>query len=1605
MELAALIGLTDDKVGFASRSTVITACGRHICFRDIFSNRKDFVECPGQGVKTVAFNPRENQFAVAEINETPRVFVYDSVSRKLSSTLEDAATMEVAALGFSAYGSRLVTVSGAPDYRVKVWDLSKGKVLVETTLPSNFVANEVVFNPHNKDEFAVYGEGHLVFMEVKEMYQKFLLESKTPDLVGLTPNCCEWNPRGGLLVGCRTGEVVLQDIAADKPMSDPEGKPVVVCKAAGEVASIRVHSRSVILGVRNKPCEAFPLSQVTPRPDSTGSRECFHGVVDASFIGFDPYYDKVVLSTNQGCLFIFDLNRGLEEAKQVAAIGGFHRGRVTSVKFLDEAAHFVSSSCDGEREGSLCVWGITDGSLVWKKAFRSPQIAMDCCKDKKLVATAGKDGILTVVSFADIDSPRVVFRKKIHTRPVQAVGFSLAGGYLATLGEDGHAFFFVIDEAGLSVRCAGFVQVVSKSIGLTWTKHLDADVDGLLLISLSSNEVMGVNPPPRDYTDDSLALGEVCTIRRLRLDSNATAMHGFRSEDGEGGTLVTIGNDKKVKQYRLPVDDQGWGGFKGRVTQPENVYLSLMKQGDAITTSGDMSRVVSASKEGKVVIASTDKADDIVTLSPHNSILGGASAVACDAHGGCIVSGGVLGEIVVYIDWRAKEVKDAPRTKFQLQHFVDEEEALEVEIIRENNTNVRTEAMKRAEPDKMTVREGLKGLQEQIQVLISENAQAPTLEQLEFSEFILDKEYVQDWDKLTEEKSKKLKQDLLNKRTEKLIIAERLRKLAWDNMKQKGSILKSLNTNVSVHNFPIGQPGEDNAFLKKLVYLRSVGKAELVHLKEDADDATLAAEAEGDNQPAQSKSPTGKGAKEAEEREEESVLKGLLYPDAKMSHPRRKRLQILMIEELIREYKDAFNKTHKQHKDHKEGLVDRIGDLFKRAKELSDEIIALGGSYPEEEMFEIQMNKQEISDTFLTVQHSDIGVEKYLSPAERQRIAEEEAAEAARRAAQKGDNVGERGLKDMMGGTLHKAKASEVDELVRPEWMSMPPEEMSDEQKKEVKEFETHVKLLMEEREKRRKALEAEYKKIRSDAVELCAKFDESIIELHKQKLDMTSLVYRLEMDIIRLSINLEQSERIDAIKEGRLMGDLEDLRSRKAEVGDLLSIFKHEVDTELEQLESYVQEDKALEKAFKKDFSECEEHFDRLLKLFRKRAHKGRVNSEKSGQQLIQTVRRQGNVAGKMNRRMSMLAVGQQSLGRQPARVPSYLQGGGEDADDGANDPWLKGITSIAQAAENEILDIDPLNAAEDRPEGLDPHWWNKLVEARNRKIQAETEVKKQMNLVLKMQKYLAYLTNMDNDLKQKVESIQQELQDLRDDREYRIWDVDMSLELKQGQVEIVQDFASTNMEDALLLERTVIQDRNQVIEKHGGQKVDILKAIKDFKKGIYDIEWENQRLDMLEEDWSEKTKEFQLLRVTKGLQTFLKSGEDTSNSSEQSALESRLDHNKTLSNKSIKEKQKSLAKVQRIINDVRHHNAELQQQVTELEYAVQEEQHANKSKKEEQDAGGKKSAARRMRSLVTERKLADIAKAQAEEISLLEKELERLRRRTFPSFKTMRA
>jgi hypothetical protein len=53
------------------------------------------------------------------------------------------------------------------------------------------------------------------------------------------------------------------------------------------------------------------------------------------------------------------------------------------------------------------------------------------------------------------------------------------------------------------------------------------------------------------------------------------------------------------------------------------------------------------------------------------------------------------------------------------------------------------------------------------------------------------------------------------------------------------------------------------------------------------------------------------------------------------------------------------------------------------------------------------------------------------------------------------DDAGIRAIKDMMGGTLEEKKETPLDEkLDLEEWMSKPPEEMTEEERFKLKEFE-----------------------------------------------------------------------------------------------------------------------------------------------------------------------------------------------------------------------------------------------------------------------------------------------------------------------------------------------------------------------------------------------------------------------------------------------------------------------------------------------------------------------------------------------------------------------
>jgi len=67
---------------------------------------------------------------------------------------------------------------------------------------------------------------------------------------------------------------------------------------------------------------------------------------------------------------------------------------------------------------------------------------------------------------------------------------------------------------------------------------------------------------------------------------------------------------------------------------------------------------------------------------------------------------------------------------------------------------------------------------------------------------------------------------------------------------------------------------------------------------------------------------------------------------------------------------------------------------------------------------------------------------------ERARLEEEEKKRLEREAKLKGDTVGQRGLKVMMGGELTFKKEKNLqEEIVREDWMAKPEEEMNEDEK------------------------------------------------------------------------------------------------------------------------------------------------------------------------------------------------------------------------------------------------------------------------------------------------------------------------------------------------------------------------------------------------------------------------------------------------------------------------------------------------------------------------------------------------------------------------------
>jgi WD40 repeat protein len=975
-------------------------------------------------------------------------------------------------------------------------------------------------------------------------------------------------------------------------------------------------------------------------------------------------------------------------------------------------------------------------------------------------------------------------------------------------------------------------------------------------------------------------------------------------------------------------------------------------------------------------------------------------------------------------------------------------------------------------------------LRKRLEETIARNDAADELEKIPRKELLVDATFrtqlVAEGDKRVAEVRKRIMSE--NLRND--YAGGKIKEECWDTMNVHGSaVLGFKAAGLAVHNYPLKASDKAAKMAVRVAFLRRVEMAEEEFLAQpenggaedifalrvdvpkeavEGDEGEGAAPAEG------AEAAAAAAAAALASKPKEDSFEAILYDPFKLYPPRRKMSQLMLLQMVTREIKSSFNAEYHEMTGTKTKYMDKLGEFNQRITEIRDELKS--NTTDTAPLFEPKLSDVENDGSVLKVDDSEIKADVYVSPEEEARLAAEAAAEAERLRSKGADDPTERALKEMMGGVLESDKgAAEMEELPKPDWMlEIPKDEWTEEQQKLAKEWEQKAKSFKEELDKRRKALDAELKKLREDVEETTKKFDDHLADFFDRRNATDSRLAEIESWVVACAEEAETALDDDERRQAAIEEELTELKSVKGASSAAVGNFRRDVDIVRERYEATAAEDRQMDKHFKRDFAETDDYFEVIYSLYKRRKNPPRIEGENSGgvgggrkgrPSMYSVSRRVSNAASRMsgmgkNPRASRNSGGSSiaMMARMARNSNASIGSMGSEAenDDAAalkvvlaakHDPYDGALGGpVAEASlRPKPPPVEPLDVSFDRPEGLDATWWDRLVEHRERKISKEAEVLALKAQLEQMQRYLAKISEEDAKLQARIEELIVESREFAIERYNKLYDLSVPLKMKQGEVEVMlPDLmlgggpkANAIKADSMLLHRHVVQDLNEVIQRHGGGKVDTLVAIKDFKKGIYDLQWENTKLHMDSDDLVEKTKQLQLARVGKNFQEIIKEGagkkdeDGAGKKGELANLEARLDHNRKLHARTVVEKKKDISKMKQKIREKAVQNDEISTQVAEMDVSVGEQLRINDQRGGGEESvnmgnstarsihsqgsgvgqgqgGGPASAAaeRKMRALVTQQKLKDIAKAQAEEMMMLRTELERARLRTFPSF-----
>ncbi|KAG8578874.1 hypothetical protein GDO81_010648 [Engystomops pustulosus] len=1515
-------GINQKHVTFINPNTVCHPCGNFIVFTDIQTKRQSLLQCPSGSIGAFAVSTSNEVVAFSDKKLPPNIHVFTFPGLVRRAELGGAAQLDYSLLAFSHSGHYLASYASAPDHLLTIWSWQEGVALCSVS-EGTCSFTSLTFNPMDWHQLCLSSEETLTLWNIEvcdtvyhlkstavrllnedgvmaevdghlSAYTDSLhsyIEPQVPlaaiaGLVGdeaegfipieqrkpvVKPNTHCWSSTSNLFVGCKGGQLLSVNpetqkvtvLSLTEPPADGESPRAAVYE--GSIKTMALHRDGLYIGGSDG-----ILWLCSIKGSEFKMKECWNAKDPIESLSFSPDYKTLSIATQKGSVYIYNYK---QYGDPIQILSTCHDD-ITAAGFLTTGNRYCLTA---GRSGVLQFWSLEDGASLSSLQIDIEATCLACCPSSHYAVVGSSSGHVFFLDAVKVNTPRIIARKRLYHVPVLHLHFDLKGNVLLTGAADGH--IFILDaRPSNSFQVLGYTVVGGDILSLSLLSSMDSQQIKVLTLVCPMGEkeveedeggsqLEGFSIPlkilqsPTEYIDQR-GMFKDSMIHKYQykleqplfsavLGSNGNAVYGYCRDspfinkillpkETPSDMVTVLAADKKVRGSQL--------GPGYLWMSPHHKWLSV------------------SAADGILYLRDSFNMETFAQVCCHSYLTGGIGSMAFSLDGHTLLTTGVQDGSVVCLTWRhngnnlVNEAFEYGRTlSISLKDTIfAEDEALRkmalwskdsasslvqdkegsrpsVEVTEQDDTYIsssrtqspdptwldhkfdeaRKEEEKKYADQKKSLKNGIKELRQKIQAMMRENESLPDIEKLDQQEFNLDTEEQERLQAESEQEVERVRREIELENLSKQYLREIIKQECWDSMSVKGRSVMSFHTEHEVANYPLKERTAKE--VEEIARVLNVKKTESIDLKIRKEIVEVQAKV---------------GSEEEEEVEEEtekshdttSLIGSLsdqyggdtsnLYSQLEMHSREEKINQIILLKDIIFNVKTAFNKEFDVVYRQKEQEVSRVNERNQRILEIMSELNI------QEKLIEPKFTDNEKPERALTVDDSEIKVEKYLTPEQKIKAEQQAKQEEEKRLAAQEDNAKQRALTDMMGGVLEVKKEDILRmEVPQPSFVSKAETEWTEDEKKQFKDYDKKCKDLSEEKEKYRKILEAEMKKIQVSIMETTVAFDEILTKLFEKKVKCEMVIYQEELKISNLLFSILIEEEIN-IRAAQLNQVMDKKRKLKNQTADLVKTFKAAVESFRESYDDLVAEDKLLDRGFKKEFSDVPAHLvDQLYKLYRKRPRVQRLRTQTESEA---------------------------PFGDRP----------------GSGKAHKDSLLQLMKA-------MDELDAPEHMPEGLDLPVWERFCLSRRSKMEYEQQVKRKALVLAEMQEFLHKRIEEDEKTRQDIEDIMQELNILRNEKMKFQLDLTVQFILKQGQVEVENTDLIPNYTDAILLHRSVIEDLNNNIRGLGEQKIASMMESKDFRKGIFQLEWEHKKIRMEMEDLKKKSRDITMLRVTKEIQT----------------------------------------------------------------------------------------------------------------------------------------